>query len=174
MSVPLIGQSYRGVDGHSGFLLRQAWQALARAMDEALAAHGLSPAQYGALSVLAREPGVSGADLARRCNTTPGNERRPRDPRARGTGRAPPSRDPWPHPPGRTDEQGQPFANEGKITILKGRSGAQFGAPRFITVGDRPAAVLGARLNRDGLPDIAAAVSTGGATKGHVSVLLKQ
>jgi DNA-binding MarR family transcriptional regulator len=71
MSVPLIGQSYRGVEGNSGFLLRQAWQAFGRAMDEALDAHGLSPAQYGALSVLAREPGVSGADLARACNTTP-------------------------------------------------------------------------------------------------------
>jgi DNA-binding MarR family transcriptional regulator len=71
MSVPLIGESYRGTEGHSGFLLRQAWQAFGHAMDEALRAHGLSPAQYGALSVLAREPGVSGADLARACNTTP-------------------------------------------------------------------------------------------------------
>jgi hypothetical protein len=56
MSVPLIGESYRGTEGHSGFLLRQAWQAFGHAMDEALRAHGLSPAQYGALSVLAREP----------------------------------------------------------------------------------------------------------------------
>jgi DNA-binding MarR family transcriptional regulator len=71
MSVPLIGESYRGTEGHSGFLLRQAWQAFGHAMDEALRAYGLSPAQYGALSVLAREPGVSGADLARGCNTTP-------------------------------------------------------------------------------------------------------
>jgi DNA-binding MarR family transcriptional regulator len=71
MSVPSIGQSYRGVEGNSGFLLRQAWQAFGRAMDEALDAYGLSPAQYAALSVLAREPGVSGADLARACNTTP-------------------------------------------------------------------------------------------------------
>jgi DNA-binding MarR family transcriptional regulator len=71
MSVPLIGQGYRGVEGRSGFLLRQASHAFGRAMDEALAAHGLSPAQYSALSVLARDPGVSGADLARGCNTTP-------------------------------------------------------------------------------------------------------
>jgi DNA-binding MarR family transcriptional regulator len=71
MSVPLIGQGYRGVEGHSGFLLRQAWQAFGHAMDEALDAHGLSPAQYSALGVLARDPGVSGADLARGCNTTP-------------------------------------------------------------------------------------------------------
>jgi DNA-binding MarR family transcriptional regulator len=71
MSVPLIGQRYRGVEGRSGFLLRQAWQAFGRAMDAALRAHGLTPAQYGALSVLARDPGVSGADLARGSNTTP-------------------------------------------------------------------------------------------------------
>jgi DNA-binding MarR family transcriptional regulator len=71
MSVPLIGESYRGVEGHSGFLLRQAWQAFARAMDEALSPHGLSPAQYAAMSVLAQDPGASGADLARASNTTP-------------------------------------------------------------------------------------------------------
>lgn len=69
--VPLIGERYRGVEGHSGFLLRQAWQAFRGAMDAALQEHNLTPAQYGALSVLARDPGVSGADLARGSNTTP-------------------------------------------------------------------------------------------------------
>lgn len=71
MAVPLVGQSYRGVDGHSGYLLRQAWHALRGAMDAALRAHGLTSAQYGVLSVLARDPGASAADLARACNTTP-------------------------------------------------------------------------------------------------------
>jgi len=71
MSVPAIGQSYRGVDGHSSYLLRQAWQAVSAAMDSALRPHGLTGPQYGVLSVLAREPGASGADLARVCNTTP-------------------------------------------------------------------------------------------------------
>jgi DNA-binding MarR family transcriptional regulator len=71
MSVPAIGQSYRGVEGHSSYLLRQAWQALSAAMDLALRPHGLTGPQYGVLSVLAREPGASGADLARACNTTP-------------------------------------------------------------------------------------------------------
>jgi DNA-binding MarR family transcriptional regulator len=33
--------------------------------------HGLTPYQYGALSVLARNPGASGADLARAINITP-------------------------------------------------------------------------------------------------------
>jgi DNA-binding MarR family transcriptional regulator len=71
MSVPAIGQSYRGVEGHSSYLLRQAWQALSAALDLALRPHGLTGPQYGVLSVLAREPGASGADLARACSTTP-------------------------------------------------------------------------------------------------------
>ena len=71
MSVPLIGQSYRGVEGRSGYLLRQAWMALQSAMETALREHGLTAVQYGVLSVLAREPGASGADLARACHTTP-------------------------------------------------------------------------------------------------------
>jgi DNA-binding MarR family transcriptional regulator len=71
MSIPLLGQGFRGIDGRSGFLLRQAWQAFHAAMEAALRPHDLTPAQYGALSVLAREPGASGADLARGSNTTP-------------------------------------------------------------------------------------------------------
>jgi len=71
MSVPAIGQGYRGVEGHSGYLLRQAWHAFRSAMEVALRAQGLSSPQYAVLSVLARDPGASGADLARACNTTP-------------------------------------------------------------------------------------------------------
>ena len=71
MSVPLLGQGFRGVEGHSGFLLRQAWLAFDGALETALRAQGLTPAQYGALSVLARVPGASSADLARGSNTTP-------------------------------------------------------------------------------------------------------
>ena len=71
MSVPLIGQRYRGVEGRSGYLLRQAYQRFRAAMDNALRARDLTPAKYGALSVLARDPGASGAELARASNTTP-------------------------------------------------------------------------------------------------------
>ncbi len=71
MSVPAIGESYRGVDGHIGYLLRQAWRVLLGAMETDLRPHGLTPYQYGALSVLARNPGASGADLARAINITP-------------------------------------------------------------------------------------------------------
>jgi DNA-binding MarR family transcriptional regulator len=70
VSAPRIGERYRGVEGHSGYLLRQAWQGFSGAMDAALRAHGLTGAQYAVLSVLARDPGMSGAELARACNTT--------------------------------------------------------------------------------------------------------
>jgi DNA-binding MarR family transcriptional regulator len=71
MNEPQIGESYRGVDGHSGYLLRQACHAFRSAMDAALREHRLTQPHYTVLSVLARDPGMSGADLARACNTTP-------------------------------------------------------------------------------------------------------
>jgi len=71
MAVPRIGERYRGPEGHSGYLLRQTWRVLLGAMEAALREHGISGAQYGALSVLARDPGISSADLARAINTTP-------------------------------------------------------------------------------------------------------
>jgi DNA-binding MarR family transcriptional regulator len=71
MTVPLIGERYRGVEGRIGYLLMQASQTLRAALAETLLPHGLSPPQYAVLSVLARDPGSSGADLARACNTTP-------------------------------------------------------------------------------------------------------
>jgi len=71
VGVPEIGQGYRGVDGHSGYLLRQAWHAFRGAMEQALRPYGLTSAQFAVLSVLARSPGASNADLARACNTTP-------------------------------------------------------------------------------------------------------
>lgn len=71
MSAPLIGQGYRGAEGHVGYLLRQACYEFRGAMELALQAQGLTAAQYTAMSVLARDPGLSGADLARACNTTP-------------------------------------------------------------------------------------------------------
>ena len=71
MAVPQVGERYRGIQGHSGYLLRQASNALRTALDAVLRPHGLTAPQYAVLSVLARDPGVSGADLARACNTTP-------------------------------------------------------------------------------------------------------
>src|SRR5947208_5850826 len=71
MTIPVVGERYRGVEGRSGYLLCQAWRRFHVAMEIALRTHGLTPPQYGVLSVLAREPGASGADLARASNTTP-------------------------------------------------------------------------------------------------------
>ena len=71
VSSPRVGQRYRGVEGRSGYLLRQAWNAFHGALETALHAHELTGARYAVLSVLARDPGMSGADLARACNTTP-------------------------------------------------------------------------------------------------------
>src|SRR6476659_5194871 len=71
MSAPQIGEGYRGTEGHIGYLLRQAWNAFHGEMESALREHGLTGAQFAVLSVLARDPGLSGADLARACNTTP-------------------------------------------------------------------------------------------------------
>jgi DNA-binding MarR family transcriptional regulator len=71
VTVPLIGERYRGVEGHIGYLLRQASHALRAALDAALLPQRLRAPQYAVLSVLAQDPGSSGADLARACNTTP-------------------------------------------------------------------------------------------------------
>jgi DNA-binding MarR family transcriptional regulator len=71
MATPTIGEGYRGVDGNIGYLLSQAWHIFRSALDSALREHDLSGAQYAVLSVLRRDPGLSGADLARACNTTP-------------------------------------------------------------------------------------------------------
>ena len=54
-----------------GYVLKQVQQALRAAMDEALRRHGVTTAQYAALSVLEEAPGLSGAALARRCFVTP-------------------------------------------------------------------------------------------------------
>jgi DNA-binding MarR family transcriptional regulator len=71
VGVPQVGQSYRGVDGHLGYLLRQAWRTWLTALELALRPHGLTAPQYGVLSALSRSPGASNADLARVCTTTP-------------------------------------------------------------------------------------------------------
>ena len=71
MSVPLIGERYRGAEGRIGYLLKQAWNEFRVTMEAALREHELTAAQYSALSVLGRDGPLSGADLARACNTSP-------------------------------------------------------------------------------------------------------
>ena len=70
-TAPEPGERYRGTTGHLGYLLRQAQHAFTTAMEQALREHGLTPPQFGALSVLVADPGLSAADLARAANVTP-------------------------------------------------------------------------------------------------------
>jgi DNA-binding MarR family transcriptional regulator len=53
-----------------GYQLKRVQHALRLEMDEALRELGLTTPQYAALSVLGDEPGLSGAELARRCFVT--------------------------------------------------------------------------------------------------------
>ena len=66
-----LGEGYRGEDGPIGYLLRQTIHAFGTAMENELRGHGLTSAQFGALFVLAAEPGLSAADVARAMGTTP-------------------------------------------------------------------------------------------------------
>jgi DNA-binding MarR family transcriptional regulator len=68
---PPPGVAYRGVEGHLGFLLRQAQHTFATAMEQRLKHHGLTRPQFGVLSVLVADPGLSAADLARAAMVTP-------------------------------------------------------------------------------------------------------
>jgi len=70
-TAPEPGERYRGTQGHIGFLLRQAQDAFATTMDRHLRAHGLTRPQFGVLSVLVADPGLSAADLARAAMVTP-------------------------------------------------------------------------------------------------------
>jgi DNA-binding MarR family transcriptional regulator len=71
MTIPQIGEAYRGVEGRTGYLMRQAWLELRGAVDVALREHDLTSVQYGVLTVLTRSPGASGAELARGLNISP-------------------------------------------------------------------------------------------------------
>lgn len=51
--------------------LKQAWYFSLTAVNDAVSGHGVSTAQIGVLRQLANEPGLSGAELARRLLITP-------------------------------------------------------------------------------------------------------
>ena len=68
-----LGEDYRGEEGPIGYLLRQTIHAFDTAMESGLRNHGLTSPQFGVLFVLAAEPGLSAADLARAMGTTPQN-----------------------------------------------------------------------------------------------------
>jgi DNA-binding MarR family transcriptional regulator len=54
-----------------GYLLKRVQHSLRLAMDDKLREYELSTPQYAALWALGREPGLSGAELARRCFVRP-------------------------------------------------------------------------------------------------------
>jgi len=54
-----------------GYELKRAQRGLRLAMDQQLAGLGLTTPQYAALAVLEDAPGISSAELARRCFVTP-------------------------------------------------------------------------------------------------------
>ena len=54
-----------------GYAVKRLQQALRARMDAVLAPHGLTMPQYAVLSLLAEQPGISNAELARRSFVTP-------------------------------------------------------------------------------------------------------
>ncbi|TFW03196.1 MarR family transcriptional regulator [Oxalobacteraceae bacterium OM1] len=70
-SIPAIGEGKRGVEGHIGYLLRQAHSAHRISMEKALAETGMTLPQFSVLTMLAAYPGASGATLARLSLLTP-------------------------------------------------------------------------------------------------------
>lgn len=70
-TIPAPGEGKRGVDGHIGYLLRQAHTAHRIRMEQALSPYGLTLPQFSVLTMLAAYPGASGAALARLSLLTP-------------------------------------------------------------------------------------------------------
>ncbi|MEL6061043.1 MULTISPECIES: MarR family winged helix-turn-helix transcriptional regulator [unclassified Methylobacterium] len=69
--LPEAGEGKRGMEGHLGYLLRQAAQAHRNRVERALDDLGLTLPQFSVLTMLAAYPGHSNADLARLALLTP-------------------------------------------------------------------------------------------------------
>lgn len=59
------------VEDQIGYLIKRLQQDIRTALDARLEDHGVSMATYAALAVLSDTPGLSNAELARRCFVTP-------------------------------------------------------------------------------------------------------
>lgn len=59
------------VEDQVGYLVKRLQQQIRGALEPRLARHGVTMATYAALAVLAHDPGLSNAALARRCFVTP-------------------------------------------------------------------------------------------------------
>jgi DNA-binding MarR family transcriptional regulator len=69
-SSPKAGKRYEPPE-HAIWLLKRAWQNGHRTVNEAVRSYGVTSTQLGALNRLVLEPGLSGAQLARRLLVTP-------------------------------------------------------------------------------------------------------
>ena len=69
--IPRPGEGKRGVEGHLGYLVRQASGLVRLAMERALADLDVTPPQFTVLTMIVAYPGLSGADLARLSFLTP-------------------------------------------------------------------------------------------------------
>lgn len=67
----MSGKNALGLDSRVGYELKRVQHFLRLEMDAALKEMGVTTPQYAALSVLAEEPGLSNAALARRSFVTP-------------------------------------------------------------------------------------------------------
>ena len=70
-ALPRVGEGKRGVDGHIGYLLRQAAAAQRLRMERALQDLAITPPQFTVLTMLHAYPALSNADLARLSQLTP-------------------------------------------------------------------------------------------------------
>jgi DNA-binding MarR family transcriptional regulator len=65
------GRGRERLENRVGYELKRAQHSLRLRMDEALKGRGVTTPQYAAMSVLAEQPGLSNAQLARRSFLTP-------------------------------------------------------------------------------------------------------
>lgn len=70
-TLPRPGEGKRGLEGHLGYLVRQASVAVRAAMEKVLADIDITPPQFSVLTMIVSYPGLSGADLARLTFLTP-------------------------------------------------------------------------------------------------------
>lgn len=70
-SSPRTARDSRGLEGKVGYVLKGVQRDLRASMEGTLKELGVTTPQYAALSVLAEEPGLSNATLARRSFVTP-------------------------------------------------------------------------------------------------------
>ncbi len=65
MMIKQPGEGFRGVDGHIGYLLRQASHCIRLKIDQLLKIYGITHPQFAVLSILRLESGSYASDIAR-------------------------------------------------------------------------------------------------------------